>query len=407
MEGSSLSFSGRLERVRRGRTVRGAGLFPSIGLGALRWALVCMLGISAARLEAHWSSDSQLDIVVTNGTVRIQWAILWRDLDALLRIDDNGDGIYPESEWGKRADDVNLYAASHLGVRLDGTVGALEPGAIRSMEAIDGVYGILEFLIRGVGDPEKVELDYRLFEGLDPHHRGLVRLTGAGQVQTAILDQIEPQQVFILARPNPREQFWDFGRKGVYHIWTGADHLLFLLALLLPSVLRWRDGRWEPVERLGQAGWAVLKVVTCFTVAHSLTLGLAAAGVVSLPPRPVETVIALSVALAAANNLRPIWRGGEAGMAFGFGLVHGFGFASILLDLGLSARSLLWPLAGFNAGVELGQLACVAVFFPVAAAMRGKAVYPNHVLRWGSGAILLVSAGWAMERATGGEWMPF
>lgn len=372
-----------------------------------KWLALVALLQSSLWLRAHWSSDSQLDIVSTNGAVRIEWAILFRDLDTLLRIDENGDGLYPESEWGKKSDEMVRHAATHLAVRLDGTVGAMEPGSIRTVEAIDGFYAIFEFLIRGVGQPERIELDYRLYEGLDPHHRGLVRLTGAGQVQTAILDRIEPQQLFLLDHPDALEQFRDFARKGVYHIWTGTDHLLFLLALLLPSVLRWTGERWEPVPSIRSAGWTVFKVVTSFTVAHSVTLGAAVVGWVSPPARPVETIIALSVAVAAANNLRPFWRDRGASIAFGFGLVHGFGFASLLKDVGLSPHAMLWPLAGFNAGVEAGQLACVLVFFPIAGALRRTPLYISVVLKWGSSVILLLSLAWAVERATGGNWMPF
>ena len=163
------------------------------------------------------------------------------------------------------------------------------------------------------------------------------------------------------------------------HIWAGFDHILFLLSLLLPAVLvpsaDFRRGVGRRSRASETAFWDVLKVVTAFTVAHSITLSLATLGVVSLPSRLVESAIAASVVLAALNNIRPVVHGGRWIIAFCFGLIHGFGFASVLADLGLPQGSLLLALVAFNLGVELGQLAIVAVFLPLAYALRDTLFY--------------------------------
>jgi hypothetical protein len=142
----------------------------------------------------------------------------------------------------------------------------------------------------------------------------------------------------------------------------------------------------------------VLKVVTAFTLAHSITLGLAALGVVHLPSRLVESAIAFSVVLAALNNLRPLVHRGRWLVAFGFGLVHGFGFATVLAELGLPQESLVPALLGFNLGVELGQLAIVAVFLPLAYATRHTWMYRRLIFVGGSAAIALIAAIWMVER---------
>ncbi|MEY3251178.1 MAG: hypothetical protein RL227_151, partial [Pseudomonadota bacterium] len=195
------------------------------------------------------------------------------------------------------------------------------------------------------------------------------------------------------------------------HIWIGFDHVLFLLALLLPAVGRWHQRRWQPVPRLRDAVVDVLGVVTAFTVAHSITLSLAALGLVSLPSRLVESVIAASVVLAALNNLRqprvPPRARVRIGIAFGFGLLHGFGFASVLADLGLPSGALVLALLGFNVGVELGQIAIVAVFLPLAYALRQTGFYRTGVLRIGSLLIAALAGLWLVERALGLEFMPF
>jgi hypothetical protein len=187
----------------------------------------------------------------------------------------------------------------------------------------------------------------------------------------------------------------------MHHIALGFDHLLFLLSLLLPVVLRRSGERWEPEAALRAAGADVLRVVTAFTLAHSLTLSLAALGVLRLPSRWVESAIAASVVLAAANNLWPLVGGRRWLAAFGFGLVHGLGFASVLGDLGLPRTALVAALLGFNLGVELGQLAFVALLLPLAWRLRSWVGYPRFVLAGGSAAIALLASLWLIERSLG------
>ena len=199
-------------------------------------------------------------------------------------------------------------------------------------------------------------------------------------------------------------------RHGVWHIWIGFDHILFLLSLLLPAVLMpkvlmskvlmpaaARQGQGQS-QSIKAAFFDVLKVVTAFTLAHSLTLSLASLHVLSLPSRWVESAIAASVVLAALNNLWPLFRGRRPVAAFVFGLIHGFGFAGVLADLGLPQSGLLLSLLGFNVGVELGQLAIVAVFLPLAFALR-KTWFYRQLLTTGSALIVLIAALWLVERA--------
>jgi hypothetical protein len=192
----------------------------------------------------------------------------------------------------------------------------------------------------------------------------------------------------------------------VWHIWIGIDHILFLLALLLPAVLRREGGRWLPAPSYRFAFWDVLAIVTAFTVAHSITLTLATLGWVTLPSRPVESLIAASVVLAAANNVWPLAGGRRWLVAFGFGLVHGFGFAGALAELGLPPGALALSLLGFNVGVELGQLAIVVLFLPLAYALRRTGFYRRGVLVGGSLAIAALAFAWFVQRAFAIEGWP-
>jgi hypothetical protein len=174
-----------------------------------------------------------------------------------------------------------------------------------------------------------------------------------------------------------------FLRLGIEHIVTGWDHLLFLLGLLL------RGGGW----------WSLIKIITAFTLAHSVTLALAALGIVAVPDRLVEAVIALSIAFVAAENLflRPLvarrWL-----VSFCFGLVHGFGFSSVLREIGLPTSGLVWALLGFNAGVELGQALVVALAVPALILVRDTR-WEARVTASASVAILLVGLVLFVERA--------
>ena len=151
----------------------------------------------------------------------------------------------------------------------------------------------------------------------------------------------------------------------------------------------------------------VLKIVTAFTLAHSLTLALAALHIVTLPTRWVESVIAASVVIAAVNNLLPLFRERSWIVAFAFGLVHGFGFANVLAEAGLTKASLALALVGFNVGVEIGQLAIVALFVPLAYQFRQTATYRTVVLRGGSIAVIMVAAIWMIERMFDFKVLPF
>jgi hypothetical protein len=244
-----------------------------------------------------------------------------------------------------------------------------------------------------------LDLRYRLLFDIDPQHRGLVRFVERTHEHSMIMSADRPQQTVGGETGGALSQLATYAREGVWHIWLGFDHVLFLLSLLLPAVLVRRDAAWQSASSFRQAFVDVAKVVTAFTVAHSITLSLAALEVVALPSRWVESAIALSVVLAALNNVRPVVREARWIAAFVFGLVHGFGFAGALQDLGLPRGALALSLFGFNAGVEVGQIALVALFLPLAYAMRGTVVYRRVGLVAGSGAIAAVAAVWLVERA--------
>ena len=184
----------------------------------------------------------------------------------------------------------------------------------------------------------------------------------------------------------------------MHHLITGYDHLLFLLCLLLPALLTRREGQWVPVARPRQALLPVAGIVTAFTLAHSLTLGLAALGHLHLPPSLIEPLIAASIVLAALDNLRRFLPGPRWAIALGFGLIHGFGFAGVLGELGLPAGAMAWALLQFNLGLELAQLGVVVVALALLWPLRRWRGFRPWVLGAGSGLAALMGAVWVVQR---------
>lgn len=348
--------------------------------------------------EAYLTLGTQADSVAVTG--RLDIAL--RDLDEVLSLDRDGNGEITWGELHSARDAVAAYAVARIVVSADGQPCAPSAGELQVVEHGSGAYAVLALNFACAAPIRELGLDYRLFGDANPMHRGLLNLQSGGATRSAVLDPTaSAPQRFVLAEAGAWPTFLTYVGQGVWHIWIGIDHILFLVALLLPAVL-WREGgRWVAAGTFRAVFFDVLKVVTGFTLAHSITLTLATLGWVTLPSRAVESVIAASVALAAANNLWPVIGGRRWLVAFTFGLVHGFGFAGALAELGLPQGALAWSLLGFNVGVELGQLAIVAVFLPVAFALRGTRFYRVAVLIGGSLLIVALATLWFAERAFG------
>jgi hypothetical protein len=361
-------------------------------LRALLFALALLAAWPAA---AHKPSDSYLSLQVHGRHVDGQWDIALRDLDFALGLDEDGDGALTWDEVRRRRAAIAGYALARLGMATAGRACRLADTALLVDHHTDGAYAVLRLAATCPVEVSDLTLEYRLFAELDPQHKGLARIDGGGGTVTAIFDPERARQTIALVAPGGAAQLLAYVRHGVWHIWTGFDHILFLLSLLLPAVVA---PAGKQALGLRPALFDVFKVVTAFTLAHSLTLALAALHVVALPARWVESAIAASVALAALNNLVPLFPGRRPQIAFAFGLLHGFGFAGVLADLGLPRSMLALPLFGFNAGVELGQLAIVGAFVPLAFLLRRMPAY-RWLVATASALIVVVAALWFVERA--------
>lgn len=364
----------------------------------MRLFLTIILLMLSSNVLAHKPSDSYLILKVEGKSVQGQWDIALRDLDYAIGLDGNGNGEITWGELRARQDAIAAYALPRLKISSDGEICPARATTQLVDNHSDGNYAVLRFTAECAQTIHALELNYSLLFDADPQHKGLLRLEYKGTTTTGIFSPDKASQHFELTQATLFSQFSAYVLEGVWHIWIGFDHILFLLSLLLPAVLYRSKQQWLAVSSLRPALVDVLKIVTAFTLAHSITLSLATLGVVSLPSRIVESAIAASVVLSALNNIFPLFEGRRWMVAFAFGLIHGFGFASVLADLGLPQEALLLALVGFNIGVEGGQLAIVSAFLPLAYYLRHTAFYRRAVLFFGSLLIILLASIWLIER---------
>lgn len=360
-------------------------------------ALAALLFAAAA--HAHIASNGFLGVQVHDERIAGAIEIAVRDVELSVGADADGDGKVTWGELRAAGPGLARYVAAHLALTTQGSSCPLSFQPLQVNERVDGSYAWLPFTARCAAAVRGLEIHYDLMAGIDPSHRGLLTLTAGGLTQTAVLTPGSGPGEFRVDTSSRGRAFVQYLRAGVGHIWSGVDHLLFLFSLLLPAVLIRTGGRWEPVAGPRPALVGIIKVVTAFTLAHSITLTLAAFDVVRLPSRLTESVIAASIVVAALNNIFPLWAERRTRIAFCFGLLHGFGFASVLADMGLPAGARLLSLFGFNLGIEIGQLAVVAAVMPAVYALRGAAFYRRTLMPWGSAVIAVVGMVWLVQRA--------
>jgi hypothetical protein len=412
-------------------------------IAAMSWRRYVMFWLAAvvfltvamqtASSSAH-GGDTSYVVLTPNGT-SLDGSVSLDLIDAagVLRV--------PQTDLaeGRRSEVVADYLVAHLSLFAEKEPCPIEP--VRESMAVDPKTGrlVMKFAAHCARAPEQLDVRFTIFfDVMGPSYLGIVSLAGdnpatlmftkrqtlgaltlarfdGGQSSAPAAPRLDDASGGSSAAPvgeGPRKNAgsrWSWLgltsaiRIGILHIWSCADHMLFLLALLMTSVLE-RTGTgpgaaWRPRASLRAALIDVAKIVTGFTVTHSVTLSLAALGLLRPASRVIEPAIAASVAVAALDNLRPFLRGRKWVIASTLGLLHGFGFASALNELALPHEALLVTLCGFAMGVETGQFIFVSAFVPLAFLLRRTRFYERWIVRGGSVAIGLVALVWMVERA--------
>lgn len=371
---------------------------PSWMAGLVGLVLACGFGLACGPAAAHKASDAYLSVLEDGPQATLLWEIGLRDLGLRLDLDADRDNALNARELTAGRPAIDALALDSLTVTRGTQACALSITGHDYTRRVDEPLLRLTLNARCTGASEPLAIDYRLFQHTDPSHRGLL-VSAQSSVPTVLVPGAGPQRLGqSLSGAARLSQAMSFFGDGVRHILSGYDHLAFLIALLLPAALVRREGVWTArSDRLG-ATLEVAGLVTAFTLAHSITLVLGATGVLTVPSAPVEIAIAASVALAAVNNLRPLLSRRLWLVAFVFGLIHGFGFASSLADTGLPIHGRMLALLAFNLGVEAGQLAVVVVIAPLLWLLRDQVSYRRIALPAASTALAVAGVAWIIQR---------
>lgn len=366
------------------------------------WLALLTVGLLTASgmASGHKASDSFL--YLDSGPTELRIDVALRDLALLTSIDSNGNRQVSGEELRQARPEITRTVESALSFSNSSGNCGLAGRKWGISEHSDGFYSAARYAIQCPdGEPPRA-LEYNLLFEQDALHRGLVSLDHDGKTRLAVLGP-DSRTLDLAGKDTPGYLgvFTTFVYEGVIHLLIGLDHILFLLVLVIPATLSTAKNQASSGQSRALRGrlLELAGIITAFTLAHSITLALAALDIVSLPIAWVETFIALSIGLAALNVAWPILGRKTWKLAFGFGLVHGFGFASVLGDLTSGVSGLAVALAGFNLGVELGQLALLVVGFPALYylgknRMHQKGAVP--VMLAGIGAISLL---WVVQRA--------
>jgi len=343
--------------------------------------LLTVIIAAAATVSAHPLSVSYAQYRIRTDQIAAIVRLPVDDVDLLLRVDRDLDGRISAAEIEAARDRIQAYVERHLEMRSDGIALSAGRGGVREWRDPAGA-GYVEVSLDYVSPSRlgRVSIHSDFLTDLYSTHKTLGQIEAAGRSEEFVFD---PSRVY--ERRATAGATWrtaaSFIRLGIEHIFTGYDHILFLFGLLV----------------IGAGLRNLVAIVTSFTVAHSMTLALATLGVVQPVPWMIEAAIALSIAYIGFENLfvpspRYRWK-----ITFVFGLVHGFGFATVLRDMHLPRAGLVVSLFGFNAGVEIGQIAIVTLMYPVLAAIA-RTSYRVPISRIASSVIAIIGLFWFYQR---------
>jgi hypothetical protein len=354
-------------------------------------SVLCSLLIGAAAAGAHDLNSSYTAIVVTPDSLQAVFTFDLSDLKRNFAIDTDHDQNVSRDELLAAMPEIYKYVEQHVALAVNFAPAELAQRAGGfTQDDFGNVFINFNFAKTLTGLPAEISLNLAIFDKFGGQHKNLAKIVVGEQIQQAVFSPESPRQRFAIGgKVSLFSRIGAFIKLGVEHIFLGYDHLMFLFALIV----------------IGGRLANLVKIVTAFTVAHSLTLILAALEILKLPSQIIETGIALSIAYVAAENFVISQAGHRWMLTFIFGLVHGFGFANVLRDLGLPASGLVPSLLAFNVGVEIGQLCIVAVFFPLTLWLA-KRRFQRQVIFAFSSVILLFGLGWFVERAFHLSFMP-
>lgn len=354
---------------------------------------LCLLSSNVA---AHQLSTAYIELNSLPNNPNVftgSWQIEIADLEYNIDFDQNNDGDITWREVLAQKVNLDAYVVTSVLAKQKGNQCAISlTGNLKMTERFNQPYLVMPIELNCFANGA-IFIEYQALFAVNPNHKAIASINGQPFVYSVKQSVFE----FDLKSTSYLATFVEFSYQGVLHIWKGLDHILFLVALLLTCVLTRKSGQWCENSSNKQIFIQTAWIVTAFTIAHSITLTATALDFLSPNIQWVEIGIAISVLLAALNNIWPLvlrlgW------ITFAFGLLHGMGFASVLGDLGLSQDYTVLSVLAFNLGVELGQLAILAIAIPVLITIKRFNWYRKWAMPSGSLGIALIALLWSIER---------
>lgn len=370
--------------------------------------LALLLFCSPYLAYAHTLGQTYLYLGISDHEIDVRFEVTAADLNQALNLDLPTDGTLKPEDLQPHSAGIADYLSARVSIAPDGKPVTLKfvEHTLRDIQLAQ--YVLSHFIIEDrEAPPEFIDFDYSVMFDADEKHTGILVIENNWRSNTfdneagiaLVFEDDSRQQRLDMSADSLWTGFRAMIRLGFHHILEGLDHILFLIAIMLPAVVRREQGRWQFAENFSTASWHILKVVTIFTIAHSITLSLAALEILLIPPRLVESVIAASIAIAALDIFVPILRGHVGIIVFLFGLFHGAGFAGVLLDMNIHSDYMVLTLLGFNIGVELGQIAIVLVVFPILYLIRTSSLYLRFGMQAIAAGLMAIGLYWFTERA--------
>jgi hypothetical protein len=344
---------------------------------------------------AHQLSTSYITLSSTSeqNEYRGYWQINITDLEKMVALDINNDKQITWAEVKAKRSSISHFITEHLTLaQQQQTCSLSTQGAYQLSYHFNQPYLMMPLRF-SCANQNAISLIYSAFFNADGNHKAIVNINNLSRVFSAS----NAKQTFNFNQSSFLSTFNQYVYQGVLHIWIGIDHILFLIALLLTCVLTRNAKQWQGISSYKPIIKHTTWIITAFTIAHSITLTATAMNLVATNSRWVEVGIALSVVFAALNNVWPLvlrlgW------LTFAFGLLHGMGFASVLVELGLSSNYQLLSILAFNIGVEIGQLSILLIILPLLISVRNYRWYKKWLMPVGSLVIALIALQWSIER---------
>lgn len=358
---------------------------------------IILLILLTLSLHADILKENYISIDLNDSHPKVVLDFESDNLDKFILLDTNDNGLISWNELKAKRDEIIGFVLPHLHIRTDGIVCDKNVSDFEVYRRVHQSYIKLHIDLICPLPTQQTTVGYDLFFDVDSGQKAFLSLSD--QSSSARMLSAHANEISVtLQTPSALQSFLNFLIEGIWHIWIGFDHILFLMMLIIPSVIYYHAQSIIPQDSLRSTLMEVLKVVTAFSVAHSITLALSVLDIVQVDSRAVEIAIALSVLYTALNNLfawttKRIWI-----LAFSFGLIHGFGFANVLKEMSLNARELVRSLLGFNLGVEIGQIIIVAAVVPLLFMIRKSSFYRIGILYGFSVITALIAAYWAVDR---------